>query len=309
MNFRRLRYFTRIVDVGSLSQAAEILHVAQPGLSQQLMLLENEVNQKLVIRTSSGVIPTQAGKILYQHARSILRQCSMAYDALQNVSEQLTGQVCVGLAPGTAAQSLAVPLVEEVYKQYPGIILNLNESYGTILTDLLLTGQMDMAVLYDDQDISGLRFISLMREQLYFLCPISLGRAQKSISLREMARYELFLPRAYSTVRKTVDKAFASENIRYKVKGEIESHVTLNSVLSAGLGCSILPASAAKALSQQTAVWIAKIKSPVAQNSLSFCTCEHLPLSQPAEAVKSILLSLIAHDRQKSEVKKAVLVS
>jgi LysR family transcriptional regulator, nitrogen assimilation regulatory protein len=67
MNFRRLKYFVKIVDIGSLTQAAEVLHIAQPALSQQVATLEGELNQQLLIRTKRGVTPTDAGKILYTH--------------------------------------------------------------------------------------------------------------------------------------------------------------------------------------------------------------------------------------------------
>lgn len=62
MNFRRLKYFVKIVDIGSLTQAAEVLHIAQPALSQQVATLEGELNQQLLIRTKRGVTPTEAGK-------------------------------------------------------------------------------------------------------------------------------------------------------------------------------------------------------------------------------------------------------
>ena len=78
MNLRRLQYFVKIVDIGSLTQAADILHVAQPALSQQLATLEGEVKQQLLLRTKRGVTPTEAGKVLYRHAQLILRQCEQA---------------------------------------------------------------------------------------------------------------------------------------------------------------------------------------------------------------------------------------
>ena len=68
MNLRRLKYFVKIVDIGSLTQAAEVLYIAQPALSQQLATLEGEVRQQLLVRTKRGVTPTEAGKVLYRHA-------------------------------------------------------------------------------------------------------------------------------------------------------------------------------------------------------------------------------------------------
>lgn len=98
MNLRRLKYFVKIVDIGSLTQAAEVLHIAQPALSQQVATLEGEMDQQLLIRTKRGVTPTEAGKILYAHARTILRQCEQAQLAVNNVGQTLQGQVSIGLA-------------------------------------------------------------------------------------------------------------------------------------------------------------------------------------------------------------------
>lgn len=91
MNFRRLKYFVRIVDIGSLTQAAEVLHIAQPALSQQIATLEGELDQQLFIRTKRGVTPTETGKILYTHARTILRQCELARLAVNNAGQTLSG--------------------------------------------------------------------------------------------------------------------------------------------------------------------------------------------------------------------------
>ena len=65
MNLRRLKYFVKIVDIGSLTQAAEVLHIAQPALSQQVATLEGEMDQQLLIRPKRGVTPTEAGNSLY----------------------------------------------------------------------------------------------------------------------------------------------------------------------------------------------------------------------------------------------------
>lgn len=294
MNLRRLKYFVKIVDIGSLTQAADVLHIAQPALSQQLATLEGEVKQQLVIRTQRGVIPTDAGKILYAHAQAILRQCDHAQSAIDGAGKALTGHVSVGLAPGTAAQQLALPLMKEVQRQHPGIILYFNENFGTTLSELIMTGRMDMAVIYDNRQIHGLRFISLMKEDLFFVCPHGLGKPASSISLTEVAGFNLFLPRVYNIMRKVIDDAFIQQGIPYRVSCEIESQTTLNSALAAGLGCTIMPESAARAMLEPAGAWMAKIINPEIRTSLSFCMSDHLPLSQPAEAVKDILLALMA---------------
>lgn len=295
MNLRRLKYFIKIVDVGSLTQAADVLHIAQPALSQQLATLEGEVNQQLLIRTKRGVTPTDAGRILYTHAQTIMRQCAQAQCDIDGAGNTLTGHVSVGLAPGTAAQLLAIPLLTQVQQQYPGIVLYFNENFGTTLSELIMKGRMDMAVIYDHRDIHGLRFLPLMKERLYFVCPYRLAKPSHEISLAEVTHHMLFLPQMYNIMRKSIDDAFKHAGLTYQVRCEIESQTTLNAALSAGLGCTIMPESAARAMLNPAKAWMAKIVSPEVITSLSFCMSDHLPLSQPAEAVKAILLSLMAN--------------
>lgn len=99
MNFRRLKYFVKIVDTGSLTQAAEVLHIAQPALSQQVATLEGELNQQLLIRTKRGVTPTEAGKILYVYARDILQQCEQAKLAVNSSGKRGNDALFVASSP------------------------------------------------------------------------------------------------------------------------------------------------------------------------------------------------------------------
>ncbi|KQN56600.1 nitrogen assimilation transcriptional regulator [Erwinia sp. E602] len=298
MNLRRLKYFIKIVDVGSLTQAADILHIAQPALSQQLASLEGEVGQQLLIRTKRGVTPTEAGNILYAHAQAILRQCEQAQSAIDGAGQALSGQVSVGLAPGTAASLLALPLMEEVRRQHPGILLYFNESFGTTLSELIMSGRMDMAVLYGNRQVHGLAFIPLMKEDLWLVTPPSEARFGKTVTLEQIAHLDLFLPRIYNIMRKLVDEAFVQKNLAYKVTCEIESATTLAQALASNLGSTILPESIARQMLKQAPLLrMSKIVEPI-QAPLSFCTSDHLPLSQPAEAVKKILLSLMAERTQ-----------
>ncbi len=224
MNLRRLKYFVKIVDIGSLTQAAEVLHIAQPALSQQVATLEGEMDQQLLIRTKRGVTPTEAGKILYTHARTILRQCEQAQLAVNNVGQTLRGQVSIGLAPGTAASAITMPLLQTVRNELPEVMVYLQESSGTALNDKLLAGQLDMAVLYERSPVAGIVSQPLLKEDLYLVgtrdCP------GQSVDLTAVAEMNLFLPRDYSAVRARVTEAFTLRRLSAKIIGEIESITT-----------------------------------------------------------------------------------
>lgn len=291
MNLRRLKYFVNIVDIGSLTQAAEVLHIAQPALSQQVATLENEMDQQLLIRTKRGVTPTEAGKILYAHARAILRQCEQAQLAVVNAGQTLNGQVCIGLAPGTAASSLTMPLLQQVREQHPDILVYLHENSGSMLNDKVASGQLDMAVLYDRTPTAGITSVLLMKEELYVVgtgdCPGS------TVELADVARMNLFLPRDYSAVRKRVDEAFSLRRLSARIIGEIESLSMLTAAVASGMGVTVLPESAARALTDDSQAWMSRIISPSLNLPLSLNVSARMALSPSAQAVKDILLSLL----------------
>jgi LysR family transcriptional regulator, nitrogen assimilation regulatory protein len=295
VNLKRLQYFVKIVDIGSLTQAADILHIAQPALSQQLATLEGEVRQQLLLRTKRGVTPTEAGKVLYRHAQLILRQCDQAKTDMKATGRGLSGAVSVGLAPGTAAAGLALPLLRAVRARHPGILLYLNETYGTTLSELVMNGRMDLAVLYGGRTaVHGLSFIPLLKEQLYLVGPASMPALPANVPLHAISELELFLPRPYNVVRRMVNEAFGGIGMTPNVVAEIESDGTLKAVILDGLGTTILPESMAREVATCCGAWRSLIIEPVIEVPLALCQSDHLPLSEPAEAIKDILLELAA---------------
>lgn len=295
MNLRRLKYFVKIVDVGgSLTQAAEVLHIAQPALSQQMATLEGEFHQQLLVRTRRGVTPTEAGRVLYRHAQLILKQFEQAQADVRNSGHALSGQVSVGLAPGTAASALALPLLKTVRARHPGVVLYLNENLGTTLCEQVTNGRMDMAVLYGGRSIvQGLRFEPLLTEELALVAPGDRLGAREQIALTELRDIELLLPRSHNYLRNYVDEAFSSLQMVPRVVAEIESAATLSAAVANDVGATVLPMSAARAVAASIQARVYRIISPAIEVPLALCTSDHLPLSEPAQAVRTIVLELV----------------
>ena len=293
VNLRRLKYFVKIVDIGSLTQAADVLHIAQPALSQQLATLEGEFRQQLLLRTKRGVTPTEAGMVLYRHAQIILRQFDQAQNDVKHTGQTLSGQVSVGLAPGTAASALSLPLLKTVRARHPGVLLYLNENFGTTLSELIMNGRMDMAVLYGSKAVHGLSFMPLVKEELFLVSPADMPLPDGSIDLAQLHDIELLLPRPYNVVRKLVDEAFMGIHRLPNVVAEIESASTLAAAIADGLGATILPVSAARVVAVACGARLSRIVNPVIEAPLSLCLSDHLPLSEPALAVKEILMELV----------------
>jgi LysR family nitrogen assimilation transcriptional regulator len=300
MNLRRLKYFVKSVDIGSLTQAAEVLYIAQPALSQQLSVLENELKQTLLIRNKRGVQPTEAGKVLYRNAQLILRQCEQAHQEVQNAGLHLTGNVAVGLSQCSMAEQLALPLLKAVREAHPGITLNLNQNSGVRQSELVMSGRIDMALLgtslYGAHIPHGIRFLPLLHEDLHLVTG-KLPLAEE-IEFRALAELDLIVPNTNHFLRKTIDDAFMRLGTVPRVVAEISTQVTLNEAVVAGIGSTILPESIARQLCTDTGLQHSRIIGPVLVANLALCESESLVLSMPGQAVKDILLAVVARHAQ-----------
>jgi len=289
-------YFVKIVDTGNMTQASELLHIAQPALSQQLATLESEFAAQLLVRTKRGMAPTEAGKALYRHAQIMLRQLEQARSAVNNAGKSLSGLVTVGVVPGIAASALALPLLKIVHHRHPAIMLNFNENLGSTLGELVMNGRMDMALLYcNEKIVQGLSFKHLLNEKL---CLVTLGNSvpvSTEVSLADLRENELLLPRPDNYLRKCIDEAFASASLAPRVVGEIESADTLIASIAAGIGSTILPQSAAQVVVQSTTESVYRMISPAIEISLTLCVSDCLPQSESALAVGDIILELIGN--------------
>lgn len=299
METRRLHSFVKIVDIGSLTRAAAILHIAQPALSQQVAALETQFGRQLLVRSKRGVVPTEAGKVLYRHAQLLLRQLEQARTDIETNGTVVAGHVSVGLAPLSTATVLALPLLSIVRERYPGIILQINENIGGVISEMIMTGKMDVAFIYDAGLIRGVNFEPILIEDLFLvgaseLLPESGGTEE--ISLEAVAALDLILPTRIHTVRQLVDTMFLRVGVSPRVIAEIESVPTIARAVWGKLGASILPwSSASSILAGHDEVAVRRITKPSMQVKVSICTSDQLPLSEPAKVVKDILTQL-AHD-------------
>ncbi len=242
MDIRQMRYFVKIVELGSLSRASQILHVAQPALSQQIAKLEDEVGKPLLIRSSKGVTPNEAGQALYHHARLILRQFEQAMTIARSENGQITGVASIGL-PATTVAAVGLPLVRRLREKYPGISLNVVEAMSGHLDHLIRENRLDLAVLFTRDMPADLTGEALMVEELFLILaedsPLLPGR--QSVTMAEMAQVPLILPTAAHGLRKRIEAEFESRALMSNVVAEIDSLSLLMNCVHDNIGGTIKP--------------------------------------------------------------------
>jgi LysR family nitrogen assimilation transcriptional regulator len=233
MDSRRLRYFVQIVDSGSITRAAAASGVAQPALSQQLAILENELKVKLLDRSVSGVTPTAAGRILYARAQAILRQFEELREAVHREVKPLAGTVIVGMPP-TMLSRFGLPLIEKVCTQHPEMHLQIREEGSHLLHELLAGGKIELAIsaMRPEGEVIGEEIFS---EAIVLMYPPSMSLPE-SASLAELAQLPWVVPRRPNSIRTLIDAAFASNNLSLNVVVEIDSLYSAIETVRRGVG-------------------------------------------------------------------------
>ncbi|NKI93321.1 LysR family tcuABC transcriptional regulator [Rhizobacter sp. SG703] len=243
MELRQLRYFIRIVELGSMGRAALDLGVGTPALSQQISRLEGELSTRLLQRTTTGVLPTDAGLAFFRQAQLAIRHADAAAHAARQA--RLAGHVSIGLAPSTSGV-LALPLLEAMRERYPDVRLRVVESLSGNLATMLNARQLDLAVLFETDGARRWSVLPLLEERLFVIGRRDLPGMPtgRSVRIARLASLPLVLPSGTHGLRAILDAAFARERCVPHVVLEIDGLAVLMDAVRAGLAATIQPGAA-----------------------------------------------------------------
>jgi LysR family nitrogen assimilation transcriptional regulator len=290
MELRQLRYFVAIVDHGSLSRAALILHVAQPALTQQLRQLEEELGVQLLHRSAQGVLSTDAGKVFYEHAQAILKQVADARSAVAQSAERPSGAVTLGL-PHSISGALALPLLTATRDQYPEITLQLTEELTGNLGDQLKSGRINLAVLFDDGQLGQFATTPLVEEELRFICRTDrpYGEGEQSLTLQQALATTLILPGLQHGVRPRIESVARAAGLTVGNVIEINSIAILKSALLADMGATLLPSAPVLDELQRGTLRAQRIDQPSISRTVVLCYSRNIPLTNAATAISRLV--------------------
>lgn len=242
MDLKQLEYFVRVAELGSFTRAAGVLNIAQPALSRQVRLLEVELRQNLLLRNGRGVTTTEAGKLLLEHGRGILHQVERAREDLGRVRGALAGRVALGLPP-SIAKMMTVPLTRAFRKRLPNAALSISEGLTISMQEGLLTGRLDVALLYNPPASPDLDTLPLLEEKLFLISPRpSRARASSQpISLKEVSGLPLVIPSRPNAIRMVVETEMAGIGCKPDIGLEIDGVAAILDLVADGAGHAVLP--------------------------------------------------------------------
>ena len=235
MDVRVLRYFVEVASQGSVSRAARALNIAQPGLSTQMRNLESELGVELFVRHPKGVTLTESGRVLNEHAQSILRDLERTKGLISDLAASPRGVVRLGL-PTTVTIGLAGPLYERVTAAYPDVSLEIVEAMSGSLSDLLRLGELDLALLFDSVPRHAVLIEPLVTEDLFLLvAPFHRLAGANRVTFREMAELELVLPSTRHTIRRMLERVAEEYGCRLNVVATVDSLTAILAMAERGV--------------------------------------------------------------------------
>lgn len=240
MDIRQIRAFLAIADSGSVTKAAEALHLVQPAVSRQLKLLEEELGVPLFERNRSGMCLTPEGEILKVRAARALRELDSARVEIKP-SGAITGHVNVGLLP-SSCEVIATPLTVKLKKLHPGIHLSLSVGFTDHLMQWVDSGELDAALLYNVRPNPALHSVPLLQEPLW-LCgaPSICPPIEFKDGLQALGDFPIILPSRQHGLRSLVERVCSISRIPLKVAADTNSLSVHKDLLVNGVGISILP--------------------------------------------------------------------
>ena len=288
MELRQLRYFVRVLELGSISRAALDLELVQSALSQQISRLESELSTRLLQRSSKGVVATEAGMAFFREAQLTLRHADQAVRAAQ--LSRLTGAVSVGLASTTAAV-LGLPLMRAMHERYPDVRLHMVEGMSGHLTSMLNSRQLDLAILFDTQAARRWSVLSLVEEKLFLIQAKSDAiQTVKRTRMADLKDVPLILPTGTHGLRNALDAAFVQAKFKPQLAAEIDSLAMTMAAVEAGLGSTVQPWAALAGLpdAAKRFIW-AEIADPQVRRVNAICSLSDDELSPAALAARVVL--------------------
>ncbi len=239
MDVKQLEYFRAIVDAGTISGAARVLHMTQPPLSYQIKMLEEELQVQLFLRGTKKITLTEAGKTLYDRAGSLLTMADITKREVIKASQAAT--IHIGFTPSTV--SMMSDYLIRFSTSHPDIRFDIHEGSTFTLREQLENGVVDITTLRTPIVLKGCESRTLMQEKLLAMAAAGnpvLEKNKAGITLEELSEQKLILSHRY---RSYLLSAFEKKGLLCDIYCECEDARTAMTLAEKGLGIAILPAS------------------------------------------------------------------
>lgn len=256
MDIRELKYFLTVAHEGNFSRAADQLHITQPALSRQIMLLEDEIGVQLLERGKRHVTLTESGFLLAQRAKDILDLIDKTEREFSEQKNFVGGTVCVGCVETIAASFLSECIVDYA-ANYPEVMFNVYTSYTDDIRGKLDLGVLDIGILTEPAEIAKYDFayLPIVDEWGAILERTHPLARQSEIRPSDLLKERLILPRR-DVFQTEITSWLGKERGKANVVATHSLLTTSVLLVERGFGCAVGPKYSYEYCKSGKCVWL-----------------------------------------------------
>lgn len=249
MDLKQIEYMVQIADECSITKAAEKMFISQSGLNQQLLKLEAELGTPLFHRSKNDLRLTEAGRVYVDYGRQILQLKKEAYNIINDITDNKTGSLSIGLTPERGINML-MSIYPEFHKRFPFITIEPQEIGVRSQQSLISKGYLDLGfVTLSEKDKTNDEYLHIYYEDIFLAVPRRHPLARNAnppgepfatADLREFKDEYFVLMFKNSTMRSVIDPLFEEAGFTPRLLFETASNRTMSNLVKNHMACSLL---------------------------------------------------------------------
>ncbi|QMV40513.1 LysR family transcriptional regulator [Cohnella cholangitidis] len=283
----RAFYWTAVK--GSLSRAAEKLHITQPAVSHTLKQLESQLGGQLFFRTPKGVVLTKEGEVLFSHVKQAFQLMEIGEKKIAEMHNLDSGEIHIG-ASDTLCKHFLLPYLEQYHQAYPNVRIHVTNRTTPETLALLKNGLIDFGIVNLPAADGRVNF---RESQALHECLIG-GKAYAALAeqpfhLEELSRYPLLMLESGGNTRRFLDGYSSSHGVTLKPEFELGSIDLIIQFVRSGFGLAFVAREYAQnELDAGTLVEIPLIPA-VPERHVGIATLSGTPLSSASRRLLELL--------------------
>ena len=240
MDFSQLETFLAIVQTGSFSGAAKVIHRTQPAVSHAVRKLEEEIGEPLFDRSSRDGTLTDAGRVLHEYAHKMLNLRREARASLEELRQFQRGTLVIAANEFTSLYLLQV--LEEFRRFCPMIKIAVQRSLASAIPDQVLDHTVELGIVSFHPENPLLKSIVVFRDELTFVVPPQHPLAKsREVSIRELGAESFVAHNVMSPYRLKVQEAFKRHKTPLNIGVEMPTIEAIKRFVGAGNGVALVP--------------------------------------------------------------------
>ncbi len=281
------RIFYETARHSSFSTAAKELYISQSAISQSIRQLENDLNTVLFVRTRRGVTLTKEGELLLQKIESAMQTIEQGEMLLERLHHLEGGSLIIAAGDSITSHYL-LPYLEQFHATYPGIHIEMANSYSDQMLHLVKEGKAELAFVNMPVKDDELCIEPCFEVHDIFVCSPKHG-VKESYSWKEIAQEPLILLEENSSSRRFLDKQFQKKGIDLSPVFEIAAHDLLIRFASIDLGVSCVIEEFSKESLKNGSIVHMPLNPPLPPRSIGCAYMHNAPLSPAAQMFLNLI--------------------